>query len=114
MSASVKLSSKLPGETDINGIDHLAEDLVRNPEDIRVAIAFLDVKNVNHDIDAGKDVPTIRVRRLEVVGLVGDAPQSLRDLVDQAVEARTGRKALPFESVEPVAADEIPADDEGM
>jgi hypothetical protein len=110
MSATVKLSSKLPGETEINGVDHLAPDLVKDPETIRVAIAFLDVSKVEHDVDAGIDVPTIRVRRLEVVSTVTDAPQAIRDLVDRAVEDRTGRKGLPFEEVE-VIDDELPEDE---
>jgi hypothetical protein len=111
MSATVKLSSKLPGEIDINGVDYLVDDLVKDPEAIRVGVVFFDVVKVTSDIDSGADIPTIRVRRLEPIGTTEDAPKSIRDLVDQAVEKRTGRKALPFDQVEVLDDDPL---DEGM
>lgn len=100
MSATVKLSSKLPGEVDINGVDYLVDDLVKDPETIRVGVVFFDVVKVIDDIDAGTHIPTIRIRRLEPIGDVNNAPDSIRKLVDEAVETRTGRKALPFDQVE--------------
>lgn len=87
MSATVKLSAKLPGEPEINGVDSTVE-------------AHYDVAKVTHDVDLGTDVPTIRVRRIEPLGLVGDVPPAVRKAVAAAEEARTGRKAIPFEIVE--------------
>lgn len=110
MSAVVKLSSKLPGEEEINGVDATVEDLIAHPDRIRIGVVYYDAAKVVHDVDAGTDVPTIRVRRLEPVGFVNDAPAELRAIVDRAVEQRTGRKALPFEQIEVVEQGEL---DEG-
>lgn len=100
MSATVKLSSKLPGEVDINGVDYLVDELVKDPEAIRVGVVFFDVVKVIKDVDAGTAIPTIRVRRLEPIGDVTNAPDAIRKIVDEAMETRTGRKALPFDQVE--------------
>lgn len=100
MSATVKLSAKLPGEPEINGVDSTVEALLTDPELLRVAVVYYDVAKVTHDVDLGTDVPTIRVRRIEPLGLVGDVPPAVRKAVAAAEEARTGRKAIPFEIVE--------------
>jgi hypothetical protein len=102
MSDLVKLSTRLPGETDINGVDALAAELVKDPETIRVAVLWFDVTKVTHDTDTGDDVPTIRVRRLEPIGDVDTIPDSIRHVVDVATEKRTGRAALPFDLVDVV------------
>lgn len=100
MSAVVKLSSKMPGDAEINGVDHQAADLIDDPAAIRVAVVYYDAVKITHDVDADTDVPTIRVRRIEPIGLISDVPQSVRDVVAEAEEERTGRKPIPFEIVE--------------
>lgn len=112
MSAAVKLGSKLPGETEINGVDAIALELVEDPETIRVALVYFDVSHTTHDTDSGDDVPTIRVRRFEPIGTLEDAPTSVREVMADAFAARTGRKAIPWEIA---TAEQIPrpADPDG-
>jgi len=104
MSAVVKLSAKMPGDPETNGVDSLADTLVREAEDgdtpLRVAVVWFDVSKVTLDTDSGEYVPTIRVRRVEPVGLLGDVDPGIRDAVQAAVEKRTGRKPIPFSIVE--------------
>lgn len=109
MSASVKLSTSMPGDPATNGIDALAPILVQEglgeiDEQLRVVIAWVDVQKVTTNSDTGDHVPTIRVRRIEPVGVVGDVDPSIVAAVEAAVERRTGRKAIPFGIVE-VASD---------
>jgi hypothetical protein len=112
MSAVVKLSSKLPGETEINGVDAMVDLLSKDPETLRVGVVVFDVSKVEHDTDTGTDLPTIRLRRLEPLSNVENMDPQLRALVDAAAEQRTGKKALPFEQVEVIDDEQLPEDDE--
>ena len=100
MSAVVKLSTKLPGDHETNGLDALAKDLVDSPDTIRLAVVWLDVSKVTVETDSGSHIPTVRVRRIEPLGDVGDVSDALRKLVDEAQEQRTGRTPLPLDVVE--------------
>lgn len=100
MSASVKLSSKLPGDFETNGVDSIAGRLVDEPDQLRCAVVWFDVRHVTVDTDSGDHIPTIRVRRIEPIGDVGDVSAAVQQLVAGAVEQRTGRKPLPFDIVE--------------
>lgn len=105
MSAVVKLSTKMPGDPETNGVDSLAARLVKEglgeeTEQIRVAVVWFDVQKVTTNSDSGEHVPTIRVRRIEPVGAVGDVDAGIAAAVEAAVEKRTGRKAIPFGIVE--------------
>lgn len=112
MSAKVKLGSKLPGEEAINGVDAIALDLVDDPEQIRVALVYFDVAKITDVTDTGDRVPEIRVRRFEPIGTLEDAPKSVRAVMAEAFEARTGRKPIPWEIA---TAEQIPrqADPDG-
>lgn len=114
MSAAVRISSKLPGDEEINGLDAMLEELIAHPNTLRAAVVIFDVQKVTKDTDTGDTSVTARWRAVEPIGDVSDAPPEVRKLIDTAREKRLGRKALPFEEVEVVKADEIPADDEGM
>lgn len=106
MSATVKLSSRLPGEREINGVDAIAADLIDTPDTIRCALVWFDVQKVTVDTDTDDHVPTIRVRRFEPLGLLEDVPAAVRDTVAAAYEKRTGQKPVPFEIA---TAEQIPA-----
>lgn len=97
MSASVKLSSKLPGDFEVNGLDSFAQDLIDDPQRLRIAVVWLDTQKVTVDTDSGTEVPTVRVRRIEPLGDAGEVSQAIRDAVGAAMEERTGRTPLPFE-----------------
>jgi hypothetical protein len=100
MSATVKLSSALPGDFETNGVDAQAGKLVDDPDQLRCAVIWYDTQKVTHDIDADAYVPTIRVRRIEPIGDVGEVSAAVQQLVAGAHEQRTGRKPLPFDLVE--------------
>lgn len=102
MSAAVKLSSKMPGDFETNGIDQHAGTLVDRglgTEDntLMVAVVWLDTASVQIDADSGDHVPTIRVRRIEPLGDVDAVSATIRDLVQEAVAKRTGRTPIPFD-----------------
>jgi len=99
MSAVVKISPKLPGDAETNGLDSTAKDLISEPKAIRVGVLWYDVHHVTVDTDSGAHSPTIRLRRFEPLGDSDDVPQAVRDAVATAMESRTGRTPLPFEIV---------------
>lgn len=106
MSATVKLSSKLPGDPEVNGLDAYADHLLNQPDELLVAIVYFDSPKELVDHEADTRVPVARIRRVEPLGTIPDVPQPVRDAMAEAEEDRTGRKALPFEIVEaPRSAD---------
>lgn len=115
MSAVVKLSSKLPGDAEINGLDAQREWLEDNPDELLVAIVLLDTSKVTIDTDTRAHVPTVRVRRIEPLGPVGEVPKAVREAMAAAEQSRTGRAAIPFDVVEVgehAFSDELPADED--
>lgn len=100
MSAVVKLSSKMPGDPETNGVDAQAVQLVDDPEQLRCAVIWYDAGKVTIDTDSGDHIPTIRVRRIEPIGNVEAVPSEVQRLVAEAVEKRTGRTPLPFDTAE--------------
>ncbi len=100
MSAAVRLSSKMPGDPETNGVDSLRTRLVDEPEDLRVALVWFDVARVTIDTDTDEHVPTIRIRRIEPLGTIEDVDPVVREVVQDAVAARTGRRPIPFGIVE--------------
>lgn len=99
MSATVKLSASLPGNEDTNGVDALVGELIDDPRALRFAVVWFDTKHVTLDTDSGDSVPTIRIRRFEPIGLVGEVNPEIRAAVAVAHELRTGRTPLPFDDV---------------
>lgn len=100
MSAVVKLSTKLPGDAEVNGLDARAAWLEKHPDELLVCIAYVDVSKVTIDTDSGAHVPTVRVRRIEPLGELDDVPQAVRDAMAEAESERTGRTPIPFGVVE--------------
>lgn len=108
MSAFVKLASKLPGDPEINGVDAIVNELVNEPAEIRYAVVWFDCAKVTEDTDTGDHIPTIRVRRIEPIGMASHVLPEIADVVADAVQERTGRRAMPFGLVEVSAADDDP------
>ena len=99
MSASVRLAAKLEGN-ELNGLDHIAHDLCQEPEQVILALVWLDVSKITTDVDSGAELPTVRVRRVEPVGALAEVPKAVKDLAEKLFEKRTGRVALPLEDIE--------------
>lgn len=96
MSARITLSSKLPGDPETNGLDSLADDLIDNPHQIVVALAFFDVPRITEQVEDGTRVPTIRIRKIEPVGTPESTPKAITELYQKLSEERLGREPLPF------------------
>lgn len=91
---SAKLAGALP-KGDGNGLDPITKDLVEHPSRYHVLIAIVDCKAITTDNDTGDVVPTVRLRRIEVVGRA-DHPQA-EQLVRRALERRSGSTVLPLD-----------------
>lgn len=100
MSAVVKLSSAMPGDFEVNGVDAMAEALTLGPKTLRCAVVWFDVKDIKQDVDTGEYVPTIRLRRIEPLGDADDVTKTIRKEVEAAMERRTGRTPIPWDVVE--------------
>lgn len=107
MSESVRLSAKLPGDEEINGLDQLAPAMLDAPEKVICAIVWLDVSAVTTNIDEGTETPTVRVRRIEPIGHLDRVPDAVIALAGELMEARTGRRPLPFDTLEGLGGAEI-------
>ena len=100
MSATVKLSPKLPGDPEINGLDAFADHLLNPDHEMLVCVVYVDAAKSTKDYDTGTEVPLARIRRIEPLGVIGQVSDTVRDAVAAAEEERTGRKPLPFETVD--------------
>lgn len=106
MSDTVKLSARLEGNDETNGLDALAGELINDPSQIRVAVIYFDVCKIVDNTDDQTRVPYARIRRFEPLGDVDEISDDLRKLIQKAVEDRTGKAPLPFGQLDG-------ADDEG-
>lgn len=98
MSNSLKLSTALPGEDEINGLDSLAEGLVADPSRMVCVVAILDVKDIRYLVDVEAHVPTLRFRRGEAWPLES-TPEEVRLAMIRRAEDRLGKTPLPFGEV---------------
>jgi hypothetical protein len=90
----MKLQGSLP-QGDSNGLVVAAQGLVDDPDSKHVAVVILDCSKITEDVDSGDRVPTVRIRRIELIQ--GDDGEVLMRLLHRAFEARTGKVVLPFE-----------------
>ncbi len=113
MSDKLKLSTALPGDEAINGLDALADQLVDQPSQMICAVIICDVKDVRYITDLEAHVPTLRFRRGEAWPLA-DTPEAVRIAMIQRSEARLGRTPLPFGEVstKPVEGKDRPNPDD--
>ena len=97
MSDTVKLSSRLPGDPEINGLDAIANKF--HEEGVEVCLAWLVPRDVRRNIATGDEVPTVEIRRIEPLGSPHEVPQAIIDLANRVQERRTGRTPLPFDAI---------------
>ena len=101
MSTEVKLAGRLPASSESNGMHSVQADLLTDPEEQRLAVIWYDVLKITRDVDQGDEVPTIRVLKIEPLGLVDEVSQAIREEVMRASEARLGHTPLPFDQHDP-------------
>jgi hypothetical protein len=93
--SNISMSGKLPSG-DGNGLVAILSELVRDQQQIFVAIALIDGKKVVIDKDTGEKIPTARVRRIDVI--LGEEDMAIcRRLMERALGRRTGRETLPYD-----------------
>ena len=97
MSAAIRLSSKLPGDREINGLDHLARDFIEGA--VICGIVWLRPTKVTEDLATGDTVPTVEIARIEAIGYIDAVPAEVRQLAAQLYEERMGRDPLPFDQL---------------
>lgn len=111
MSNSLKMSTALPGDEEINGLDVLAEPIIADPSQMICVVAVLDVKDVRYITDLEAHVPTLRFRRGEAWPL-SETPEAVRVAMIERAEQRLGRTPLPFGEVLAKKADDKPQPDD--
>lgn len=100
MSAAVKLSSALPKDDELNGLDDTADELIADRRTIRAAVVLYDTAKVVEKTDDDTVVPYIRFRKFVPLGKASEVPAALTKLIQKAEQDRTGRQPLPFDSIE--------------
>lgn len=90
----MSLASKLP-DSDLNGLRTLRSDLVKHPEQTRVAVVVLDVAKITHNVVDGIQSPQLRVRAIEPLDDV--AADEVHELMRRAYSQRTGKAELDLE-----------------
>lgn len=102
MSATVKLSSKLAGDFEVNGLDQTVGALLDDPKTLRCAVVWYDVQKIIEDVATGDHVPTVQIRRIEPLGDADLVSEKIRGEVNKAIQERTGRTPIPWDIVEVV------------
>lgn len=100
MSNTVKLSAKLAGDDDLNGLDSLAQAMINDPHQVRLAVVWFDCQKIVNNTDDETEIPYARIRRFEPVGVAEEMPGELQQIVQQAAQDRTGKTPLPFDAVD--------------
>lgn len=88
-----KLSSSLPKEYDEDGLGSINSELVARPTDTQMVVAMIECKSVTRDIDTGLDLATARILHIEP--LREHEAAEARELLKNAQERRTGKRAIP-------------------
>lgn len=98
---TVRLAAKLPDDNEINGLDHWAETLRKEPMQQMVAVAYIDVQKLITNYEKAVVQPVVQVVAIEVLGRPDEIPQAVRDAFLAAHDRRVNKTPLPFED-EPV------------
>lgn len=101
MSTEVKLAGRLPESPESNGMHSVVADLLVSPKEQRLYIVWGDVLKIERNLDSGAEVPTLRVLKIEPLGLVDEVSQAIREEVLRKAEERLGHTPLPFEQHDP-------------
>jgi hypothetical protein len=92
--SDISLSGALP-KGDANGLFPIIKSLIRQPEELHAVIAIVDVAKLTVHVDSGETIPTLRVKRIEVIR-DADMKEAER-LIRRSWEQRNGDVVLPLE-----------------
>jgi len=95
MSQTIRLSSKLPGDPEINGLDSLHDRLITDETPI-LCLAWVKPTRVVLDLATEERVPTVVLARVEPIGSVETVSRDIIELAATLYEKRTGRNPLPI------------------
>ena len=114
MPTSHALSGQLPNDPEHNGIlDRWEARLVDAAGDARLlAFVVFDVPKITDITDTGARRPTLRLRHIEPVSFLEDAPSDLVTRMTELRTARTGGDPLPVDGDESEVYATGPDDDE--
>lgn len=103
MSATIKLSQRMPGDPEINGLDNLLPELLSDPEQIVCALTWFKVKDIRRIIERGDgdpdQIPTVEIARVEPIATAEHVREDVKRLAAELYEKRTGDRPLPFEQL---------------
>ena len=100
MSEKVKLSSKLPGGEEWNGLDDYADEIRADHTLMLGCWVVFDVPSQTTNFDKGTTTPLVRIRRVEVLTTDGNAPSYLEAELEKAFTERTGKAMLPLDEAD--------------
>lgn len=89
-----KLAGTLPDNPEANGLDAIAPQLIAEPNQVHLAVMLIDCKEIKTMTDTGDEIPTARIRRVEVITEDRDR---VVQLLRRAMESRLGRTTLPLD-----------------
>lgn len=87
---------------DGNGLEAIITEMIDNPKKLHVAIVILDTKKITINPDTNEEIPTARIRRIEVL-MTDEDRKVCERLMRRALDQRTGREALPYQLEEEIA-----------
>lgn len=99
MSALIKLSSKLPGDVETNGLEDLYQQMLADPKKVICAIAWIVPTQIAKKTETGEEIITVEMRRVEPISIVEKTPAEVQALAAKLYEDRTGMNPLPFEAL---------------
>jgi len=95
--ARITMGGKLPDTDELNGLGAIGDQVVTDPEGMRVvAVVVLAAAYVKHNVATGENVPQMSVARIEPI-LIDQDRAALGRIVNRAHEKRTGRTVLPLD-----------------
>lgn len=101
MSTEVKLAGRLPESPESNGMHSVIADLLKTPKEQRLYVVWGDVLKIERNLDSGAEVPTLRVLKIEPLGVVDEVSQAIQMEVMRKAEERLGHTPLPFDQTDP-------------
>lgn len=101
MTSEVKLAGRLPASPESNGMGSVIADLLKTPKEQRLYVVWGDVLKIERNLDTGDEVPTLRVLKIEPLGLVDEVSQAIQVEVMRKAEERLGHTPLPFDQHDP-------------